>query len=212
MRARSRPAPALRPGPDPADGRRCAMVQTCFCIFSVFLWPVLSRSAICGGIPHLAELVSTYLIIFNSAWPKLPISLQASSGGALRSLAALISLARFSASSRKGANPFVQASDRLLACATPRKHQGGSKRRRPVHVRNLAKRCWRALRPGWERRWKRVLRECLPGVKGHDGQRSGTIRRRTGASRRSVARRISIRPRVLRRAAAASPRSSRGRS
>ena len=55
-------------------------------------------SAICGGIPHLAELVSTYLIILISAWPKLPISLQASSGrrlalaGGLDQLAALLRL------------------------------------------------------------------------------------------------------------------------
>src|SRR5260370_40526988 len=52
-----------------------------------------------------------YLIILISDWPKFPISLQASSGGACRSLAALISLPRFSASSRKGMNPFMQASD-----------------------------------------------------------------------------------------------------
>src|SRR5258705_8873942 len=49
----------------------CAAAQICFCIFSVLLWPVFSCSAICGGIPHLAELVSTYLIILSSAWPKL---------------------------------------------------------------------------------------------------------------------------------------------
>src|SRR5262252_8145564 len=60
--------------------------------------------------PHFAVLVSTYLIIFTSAWLKLAISLQASSGGACRSLAALISLPRFSASSRRGTKPFMQAS------------------------------------------------------------------------------------------------------
>src|SRR5258708_38943379 len=52
-----------------------------------------------------------YLIILISDWPKFPISLQASSGGACRSLAALISLPRFSASSRKGMNPFMQSSE-----------------------------------------------------------------------------------------------------
>src|ERR1700722_15758136 len=52
-----------------------------------------------------------YLIILISAWPKLPISLQASSGAACRSLAALISLPRFSASSRSGRNPFMQSSE-----------------------------------------------------------------------------------------------------
>ena len=41
MRARSRPAPALRSGPKSADGRCCAIVQTFFCIASVFLWPVV---------------------------------------------------------------------------------------------------------------------------------------------------------------------------
>src|SRR5262249_9538451 len=61
--------------------------------------------------PHFTELVSTYLIILTSAWLKLEISLQASSGGACLSLAALISLPRFSASSRKGTKPFMQASD-----------------------------------------------------------------------------------------------------
>src|ERR1700712_4442834 len=86
------------------------MLQTCACIFSVFLWPFLSWSAICGGIPHFVALVSTYLSIFVSAAPKFLISLQASSGLALRSLAALISLPRFSASSRKGRKPFMQAS------------------------------------------------------------------------------------------------------
>jgi hypothetical protein len=59
------------------------------------------------------------LIIFNSAWPKLPISLQASSGGALRSLAALIILPRRSASSRRGTKPFMQASAEPLACGGP---------------------------------------------------------------------------------------------
>src|SRR5215471_9537259 len=51
-----------------------------------------------------------YLIILSSAWPKPLINLQASSGGAWRSLAALISLPRFSASSRKGRNAFMQSS------------------------------------------------------------------------------------------------------
>src|SRR5712671_800828 len=78
---------------------------------SVLLWPVLSWSEICCGIPHLAAWLSTYLIILISDWAKLPISLQASSGGARRSLAALISLPRFSASSRKGTNPFMQSSE-----------------------------------------------------------------------------------------------------
>src|ERR1700741_2802505 len=61
--------------------------------------------------PHFCALASTYLIILVSAWPKLVISLHASSGGALRSLAALISLPRFSASSRRGMKPFMQASE-----------------------------------------------------------------------------------------------------
>src|ERR1700746_1315241 len=34
----------------------CATLQTLVCIVSVFLWPALSWSPICGGIPHLAEL------------------------------------------------------------------------------------------------------------------------------------------------------------
>src|SRR6202041_3495980 len=61
--------------------------------------------------PHLAAWPSTYLIILISAWPKLSISLQASSGGAWRSLAALISLPRFSASSRNGMKFFMQVSE-----------------------------------------------------------------------------------------------------
>src|SRR5439155_10132837 len=68
-------------------------------------------SPICGGIPHFVPLSLTYLIILISDAPKFAISLQASSGGACFSLAALISLPRFSASSRKGTNPFMQASD-----------------------------------------------------------------------------------------------------
>jgi hypothetical protein len=48
------------------------------------------------------------------------ISLQASSGGACRSLAALINLPRISASSRKGANPFMQASEPPEPGAGPR--------------------------------------------------------------------------------------------
>src|SRR4029450_7258264 len=88
--AAEEPSTSLRLGPaGPRVAAGCATVETGVCIFSVFLWRVLSWSAICGGIPHLAELVSTYLIIFISAWPKFPISLQASAGGALRSLAAL---------------------------------------------------------------------------------------------------------------------------
>ena len=89
----------------------CATRQTFCSNASVFWCPALSWSAICGGIPHFAALASTYLIILISASPKLTISLQASSGGALRSLAALISLPRFSASSRSGAKSFMQASD-----------------------------------------------------------------------------------------------------
>src|SRR5260221_3370260 len=88
----------------------CAMLQTWFCILSVFWWPVLSWSPICAGIPHFAALPSTNLIILISAALKLRISLQASSGGAWRSLAALISLPRFSASSRNGRKPFMQSS------------------------------------------------------------------------------------------------------
>src|SRR3954469_21064966 len=118
--AAEEPSTSLRLGPaGPRVAACCATLQTCVCIFSVFLWPVLSWSAICGGIPHLAELVSTYLIIFNSAWPKFLISLQASSGDALRSLAALIILPRFSASSRRGTKPFMQASAAPPACGGP---------------------------------------------------------------------------------------------
>src|SRR5258708_20045390 len=71
-----------------------------------FTWP-----ATCCGTPPFAALGSTYLIILVSDWPKLPISLQASSGDACRSLAALISLPRFSASSRKGTNCFMHSSE-----------------------------------------------------------------------------------------------------
>src|ERR1700682_2347774 len=106
------PSTSLRLGP---AGARvcacCATAQTFLSMASVFLWPALSWSPICGGIPHLVALVSIYLIILISDWPEFPISLQDSSGGACRSLAVLISLPRFSASSRKGTNPFMQASD-----------------------------------------------------------------------------------------------------
>ncbi len=109
--AAEEPSTSLKLGPaGPLCCACCATAQTFFCRFSVFLWPFFSCSDICGGIPHFAEWVSTYLIILISAWPKFPINLQASSGGACRSLAALISLPRFSASSRKGTNPFMQSS------------------------------------------------------------------------------------------------------
>src|SRR4030088_2210426 len=105
------PSTSLRPGPaGPFCCCCCATAQTFFCMPSVFLWPFFNWSAICVGIPHLAAWDSTYLIILISDWLKFPISLQASSGGACRSLAALISLPRFSASSRNGTNAFMQSS------------------------------------------------------------------------------------------------------
>src|SRR5439155_22333464 len=110
--AAEEPSTSLRLGPaGPLCCACCAAAQTFFCRFSVFLWPPFSCSDICGGIPHFAAWVSTYLIILISDWPKFPISFQASSGGACRSLATLISLPRFSASSRNGMNPFMHASD-----------------------------------------------------------------------------------------------------
>src|SRR5207253_313793 len=71
---------------------------------------------------HFCELASMYLIILVSAAPKLAISLQASSGGALRSDAALIILPFFSASSRSGTKPFMQASDgpEVGPCGAPK--------------------------------------------------------------------------------------------
>jgi hypothetical protein len=79
----------------------------------------LSWSAICGDIPQLPELASIYLIILISDWAKFAISLQASPGGACRSLAALISLPRSTASSRNRINPFMQASDEPPASGGP---------------------------------------------------------------------------------------------
>src|ERR1700722_1541494 len=107
------PSTSLRLGP---AGFCCAIVQTFFCMVSVLRWPFFSCSGICGGIPHFVKLASTYLIILVSAWPKLSISLQASSGDAWRSLAALISLPRFSASSRNGMKFFMQASEGPPPC------------------------------------------------------------------------------------------------
>src|SRR3982074_1756301 len=105
------PNTSLRLGPAGPFCCTCwATAQTFCCMASVFLLPFFSWSAICCGIPHFAAWLSTYLIILISDWPKFPISLQASSGGAWRSLAALISLPRFSASSRKGTNPFMHSS------------------------------------------------------------------------------------------------------
>src|SRR5436305_14356183 len=86
------------------------MAQPFLVIASLPTWPFLICSDICGRIPHFAELASSYSIILSSACEWLSISLQASSGCACRSLAALISLPRFSASSRSGTNPFMQAS------------------------------------------------------------------------------------------------------
>src|SRR3984885_2698038 len=111
--AAEEPNASLRLGP---AGLCWAIVQTFFCMVSVLRWPFFSCSGICGGIPHFVELASTYLIILISACPKLSISLQASSGAAWRSLAALISLPRFSASSRNGMKFFMQASEGPPPC------------------------------------------------------------------------------------------------
>src|SRR4029450_3185093 len=88
--AAEEPSTSLRLGPaGPRVAACCATLQAGGCIFSVFLWPFLSWSAICGGIPHLAELVWTYAIIFNSAWPKFLISFQDSFDRAFRARGAL---------------------------------------------------------------------------------------------------------------------------
>jgi hypothetical protein len=70
-----------------------------------------------GGILQVAELASRYLIILISDRAKSAINLQATSGPAWLTLAALISLPRASASSRKLANSFMQASDGASALA-----------------------------------------------------------------------------------------------
>src|SRR5207237_7909161 len=115
--AADEPSTSLRLGPaGPLVCTCCATSQTFFCMASVFLWPPFNWSPTCGGIPHFAALVSMYLIILSSAWPKFASSLHASAGGACRSLAALISLPRFSASSRSGMNAFMQASCAPPAC------------------------------------------------------------------------------------------------
>src|ERR1700722_6851795 len=111
--AAAEPSTSLRLGPAGACCCFCicaAAPQTLVLIASVLTWPFLSCSAICGGIPHLPELVSTYLTILVSAWRKLPISLQASSGVARRSPAAFKSAPRFSASWRNGIKSFMHSS------------------------------------------------------------------------------------------------------
>src|SRR3984957_2311074 len=111
--AAAEPSTSLRLGPAGACCCFCicaAAPQTLVLIASVLTWPFLSCSAICGGIPHLPELVSTYLTILVSAWRKLPISLQASSGVARRSPAAFKSAPRFSASWRNGMKSFMHSS------------------------------------------------------------------------------------------------------
>src|SRR3954470_24242134 len=60
--------------------------------------------------PHFCAFTSIYLIIFTSLCENAVISLQASSGGACRSLACLIAVPRFSASWRSGMKPFMQSS------------------------------------------------------------------------------------------------------
>jgi len=85
-------------------------VQTCFCIFSVFLWPFFQ---LVGYLRRNSALRCVGFDVFDHldfGLAEISINLQASSGDACRSLAALISLPRFSASSRKGANPFMQSS------------------------------------------------------------------------------------------------------
>lgn len=60
------------------------------------------------GIPHADPLSCTYFIIFTSAAMNSPISRQASSGAACRSLATLSNWPRRSASARKGRNSSTQ--------------------------------------------------------------------------------------------------------
>ena len=149
-------APVARPRRPAAASSRC------------LLWLRLSGSAICGGIPHLAELVSMYLIILISAWPKLPISLQASSAGALRSLAALIGLP---------VPPPLRARGQTPSCRhrpdcpteTPRKRLATPMAPRRSHAA-LAKRGWRALRPALAAARKSRLRKDLPGIDDRNGQ------------------------------------------
>ncbi|MGY4329747.1 hypothetical protein ACVWWG_004164 [Bradyrhizobium sp. LB7.2] len=79
------PSTSLNDGPAGPRGWFCiccATLQTFACMASVFLWPSFICPPTCGGIPHLAALASMYLTILDSAWLKLRISLQASSGGA----------------------------------------------------------------------------------------------------------------------------------
>src|SRR4030088_1413351 len=165
------PSTSLRLGPaGPFCCCCCATVQTFFCMLSVFLWPFFSWSAICCGIPHLAAWDSTYLIILISDWLKFPISLQASSGGACRSLAALIILPRFSASARNGMKLFMQAFPGTpQGGARPRARADRRRRRCPIHRRKR-----RGVADGGRglatRQWRRkcALRKAMPGVKGHD--------------------------------------------
>ena len=167
------PAGALLRGPSPSlgpvDGPCCAIAQTCFCIFSVFLWPVLSRSAIAGEIPHLAELASTYLIILISDWPKLAISLQASSGGCLAVTRGLDQPATFLRLFAQGGKPLHAG----IGPTARRKRRGctkGSQRRRTVRVRDRRSVAGGRFGLPRQRRGKRCLRECLPGVKGDSGE------------------------------------------
>ena len=61
-----------------------------------------------AGMPHVAAFFSTYLTTLASASVKWPMSLQASAGVALRSLAVRTALARFSAALRKFMNSTAQ--------------------------------------------------------------------------------------------------------
>ena len=130
----------------------CAILQTLVCMASVFLWPTLSWSAICSGIPHLAESASRYLIILISDWAKFPINLHASSGGAWRALAALISCRLLSFFAQAG--KFLHAGIRWSLCVCRWKRQ-----RAACGSAGLGERCRKC-----------ALREGLPHGHGQGGK------------------------------------------
>ena len=183
----------------PARCCLCAIPQTFFCMFSVFLWPFLSWSPICGGIPHFGGVGIDVFDHLEFGLAEIADQLAGLVRRRLRSLAALISLPRFSASSRSGTNPFMQASAgaarlrRTARCdippagAAPRSetHRPPETARRAaepaaaasaVHGGNGEAFACRSL--ARQRRRKRALRKDLAGVEVTTATVSGTIKRR----------------------------------
>src|SRR5262245_62994604 len=98
---------SLRLGPCGRGGAAAAW-HTLVRISDTFASANLSCSVICGGMPHQVPFSLANLSILDCAVTSAPNNWHASFGGALRSFAALIAAAFFSASSRSLKNSWTQ--------------------------------------------------------------------------------------------------------